>query len=454
MDTTPNLQLPYIVPSQAQKHVTHNEALAMLDALVQLAVLDRHLAAPPASPDDGDCFIIANGATGDWTGQAGKVAARQDGDWLFLTPRPGWRAFVIDEALLLYWSGSAWLEVEAHPSELQNMAQLGIGTTADATNPFAAKLNKALWTARPAAEGGDGDLRYTLNKETSADVLSLLFQSGWSGRAEIGLAGDNDLSIKVSADGANWTEIFRGDRLFGEALIGNLRVGRDMLQNVLPDSGRFNGNANNTVFSGIAYTAPTYLSPASGAAFASHAKFVHDNSDYGGGGATLDPEVKALIDKIRPAAARRYGPEWYVIKMTQTAGALTESQLVGGVAHGLIGINANVALPNKFTIGYYVKVKTGSAAIRVNSPRVARAAIEGVAVPAGTGTSPVPLVNADGWKHVNLESTPNQYNYDNTAFQLLASAGSELYLAMPKITFGHANLDPNLGVLMNARMFG
>jgi Protein of unknown function (DUF2793) len=349
MDTS-KLILPLIAANQAQKHVPVNEALRKLDAIVRLSVKDRDLTAPPGSPQDGDCYIPASGATGAWATWDLNIALYTDGAWVKLVPREGWLCWVDDENVLIIYDGAAWG--------------------------------------------------------------------------------------------------------FGEMPIGNLRVGRDMLQNVLPDSGRFNGNANNTVFSGIAYTAPTYLSPASGAAFASHAKFVHDNSDYGGGGATLDPEVKALIDKIRPAAARRYGPEWYVIKMTQTAGALTESQLVGGVAHGLIGINANVALPNKFTVGYYVKVKTGSAAIRVNSPRVARAAIDGAAVPAGVGTSPVPLVNADGWKHVNLESTPNQYNYDNTAFQLLASAGSELYLAMPKITFGHANLDPNLGVLMNARMFG
>lgn len=453
MDTTPSLSLPYIAPSQAQKHVTHNEALAMLDALVQLAVLDRHLAAPPPSPNDGDCYIVAAGAAGDWVGQTAKVAALQDGVWLFITPQPGWRAFAIDENLLLYWNGSTWLEVESRPSQLQNMSLLGIGTTADGANPFAAKLNKALWTAKPTAEGGDGDLHYTLNKETSADVLSLLFQSGWSGRAEIGLIGDNDLTIRVSADGASWIEVLRGDHSTGEAVIGNLRVGCDMVQNVLPDSGRFNGNANNAVFNGIAYTAPSYISPISGGSFASHAKFIHDNADYGGAGAALDPEVKALIDKIRPVGGRRFGPEWYVLKMTQTAGALTASQLVGGVAHGLINTSAFTALPNKFTIGYYVKVKTGSAAIGVNSARVTRAAIDGVPVAAGTGST-IPLVNADGWKYINLESTPNQYSYDNAAFQILASVSSELYFAMPKITFGHASLDPDLGVLMNAKMFG
>jgi hypothetical protein len=40
-DTTPNLTLPYIVAAQAQKHVTHSEAIRMLDALLQIAVVDR-----------------------------------------------------------------------------------------------------------------------------------------------------------------------------------------------------------------------------------------------------------------------------------------------------------------------------------------------------------------------------------------------------------------------------
>ena len=57
-DTTTKLLLPYILAAQAQKHVTHNEALRMLDGLVQLSVLDRNLTAPPASPADGDRYIV------------------------------------------------------------------------------------------------------------------------------------------------------------------------------------------------------------------------------------------------------------------------------------------------------------------------------------------------------------------------------------------------------------
>jgi len=77
MDNTPNLQLPYLIAAQAQKHVTHNEALRTLDAIVQLLVLDKDLATPPGSPADGNRYIVAASPTGAWTGQAGKIAAWQ-----------------------------------------------------------------------------------------------------------------------------------------------------------------------------------------------------------------------------------------------------------------------------------------------------------------------------------------------------------------------------------------
>ena len=75
MEDSPNLGLPYILAAQSQKHVTHNEAIRALDAVVQLAVLDRDLAAPPVSPAEGDRYIVASSPTGDWDGEAGNVAA-------------------------------------------------------------------------------------------------------------------------------------------------------------------------------------------------------------------------------------------------------------------------------------------------------------------------------------------------------------------------------------------
>jgi hypothetical protein len=59
------------------------------------------------------------------------------------------------------------------PTALQNLALLGLGTTADVSNPLSAKLNAALRTAKTVAEGGTGDLFYTMNKEATGDDLGL-----------------------------------------------------------------------------------------------------------------------------------------------------------------------------------------------------------------------------------------------------------------------------------------
>jgi hypothetical protein len=199
MSDTPNLKLPYIEAAQAQKHVTHNEALRTLDAIVQLGVLDRDLAAPPGSPADGERYLIAAGASGDWAGKDLQVAVFQDGGWSFLEPRPGWLCWVIDEDVLTVWNGTAWQDVDvAIPQALQNKSMVGINTTADTTNRLSVRSDAILFS-----HDGNG-IQAKLNKNAAGDTASFLFQTGWSGRAEIGLAGDDDFAFKVSADGSTW----------------------------------------------------------------------------------------------------------------------------------------------------------------------------------------------------------------------------------------------------------
>ena len=107
-DISPHLLLPYILAAQAQKHVTHNEAIRLLDAVVQLSVLDRDLTAPPASPIDGDRYIVASGATGLWAGWDLNVTTWVDGVWMRLVPRPGWLAWIADETVAAVWTGTTW----------------------------------------------------------------------------------------------------------------------------------------------------------------------------------------------------------------------------------------------------------------------------------------------------------------------------------------------------------
>lgn len=218
-DATPMLGLPWLMPAQAQKHVTVNEALGRLDALVQAHALSASLAVQPANPAPGDSYILTEDREGeDWTVfAAGSLVWFQDGAWHGAAPRAGLMAFVADIGALMIFDGSAWRELDALIRALANLDSLGVGTAPDAVNRFAAKLNTALWTALTAGEGGTGDLRYTLNKEAAGNVLSLLLQSGWSGRAELGLIGDDDLTLRVSPDGADWIEALRVERATGAA---------------------------------------------------------------------------------------------------------------------------------------------------------------------------------------------------------------------------------------------
>ena len=216
-DFTARLALPYLAAGQMQKHVTLNAALTRLDALLQTAVVSRTLTTQPAAPFDGDLYILPHGAAGTaWSGRpAGALMRFESGGWSVVAAPVGMIALVLDTAVLVVRSEEGWSPLGQWLGEVQGLSRLGLGTTADAANPLAVKTNTALFTARGAAEGGDGDLRLTLNKEAAGDVLSLLFQSGYGGRAELGLAGDENLSLKVSPDGSTWLRAFGVDRATG-----------------------------------------------------------------------------------------------------------------------------------------------------------------------------------------------------------------------------------------------
>jgi hypothetical protein len=216
-DFTARLALPYLAAGQMQKHVTLNAALTRLDALLQTAVVSATLAAQPETPFDGDLYILPENAQGPaWSGRAaGSLMRFEAGGWSVVSTPIGLTALVLDAGIMTVRGEEGWSPLGLWLGELQGLSRLGLGTTADAANPLAVKTNTALYTARGLDEGGDGDLRLTLNKEAAGDVLSLLFQSGYGGRAELGLVGDEDLSLKVSADGAIWRRAFAVDRATG-----------------------------------------------------------------------------------------------------------------------------------------------------------------------------------------------------------------------------------------------
>ena len=109
MAETGKLALPLVQASQAQKHVTVNEALSRLDALVELTLVSHTVADPPASPAEGDAYAVPVGATGAWTPEEGRVALFLNGGWTYLSPKPGWRAFIGDAGTPALFDGTDWI---------------------------------------------------------------------------------------------------------------------------------------------------------------------------------------------------------------------------------------------------------------------------------------------------------------------------------------------------------
>src|SRR5690606_32322034 len=138
------------------KHVPVNEALTRLDAIVQISVLSRALSEPPAEPESGDRYIVADEPTDAWLGQDGAIAS-YDAGWWFTVPGDGWLAWDRTAQELVVFTDGVWAAVPAGTmggeAGLQNVPLLGVATMADEANPFSARLNSSLWTALELGEG-------------------------------------------------------------------------------------------------------------------------------------------------------------------------------------------------------------------------------------------------------------------------------------------------------------
>ncbi|KQW29197.1 hypothetical protein ASE36_12135 [Rhizobium sp. Root274] len=196
-DTTTRLDLPYILPAQAQKHVTHNEALQRLDAVVQL-VIDSERSDPPDSPAEGEIHWIGGPGTGAFAGRDGMLAARQDGVWTFIAPQSGWQAVFRDSGTFTIFDGSEW-QVPALPDDLL-ADRLGISGTPDAYNRLLVQSPGSLFNH------AGGSHRMSINKAATGETASLIFQSNWQARTEMGLAGEDRFSFKMYGDATGWRQ--------------------------------------------------------------------------------------------------------------------------------------------------------------------------------------------------------------------------------------------------------
>lgn len=247
MEETTNLKLPLLVPNQSQKEITHNEALIILDNLVNNGVKDKDLTIPPENPSQNDLYIVGVGASGEWEGKDNQLAFYDNG-WRFCQARQGTKYWVIDENCIYVFNMTTWSKFSGgegggsgeggatslsqlddvllnsiskddilkfnggsfvNSKSLNNLEGVGINCEFDEDNKLMVKSDHVLF------DNNGGDSKIKANKSTTTQTASHLFQNNYSGRAEFGLIGNDDFSLKVSSDGSEWKEAFVVDKTTG-----------------------------------------------------------------------------------------------------------------------------------------------------------------------------------------------------------------------------------------------
>jgi hypothetical protein len=216
MTDTARLKLPVIEAAQAQKHVPHNEALALLDAFVQLAAESRAVTAPPGTPAEGDCYIVPAGATGDWSGWDNAIASFSGGGWVRLAPPEGTRAFVKDERHGVIFADGVWrngLALTAHGGSVTLRAKEEEVTLSGAfveTSDAAFIPDRAIvlgvGSRTTLAVTGATSYKVGVAAETNkfGDLLGIA-----PGSTNVGVIGPTayyaDTKVRVTANGASFT---------------------------------------------------------------------------------------------------------------------------------------------------------------------------------------------------------------------------------------------------------
>jgi hypothetical protein len=224
MADTPNLVLPYLAANQSQKHVTVNEALRRLDALVQVTVQSAALGTPPASPTEGQRWIIPASPSGAWAGHEGQIVAWQDGTWAFYAPQSGWSAVDISTGTLLMFDAGTgtWvglissvfsdanftLQDDLDPTRQARFELAGVaaGTTRvftlpDATTALAGLAVAQTFSAKQTLSNANNDLG-TSTGSGSTNLATGATLSGNTKTVNIGTAGVSGSTTNIAIGSA------------------------------------------------------------------------------------------------------------------------------------------------------------------------------------------------------------------------------------------------------------
>lgn len=117
-ETSARFSLPLLRAGQAQKEMSHNEALTAIDLLVHGAVVATGLDTPPASPVPGECWVVGDSPGGAWSGQGAALAGWTSGGWRFVAPVEGMTLWSAGDGTIARFSGGDWQIGELRGTEL------------------------------------------------------------------------------------------------------------------------------------------------------------------------------------------------------------------------------------------------------------------------------------------------------------------------------------------------
>ena len=204
--TTENLNLPLLEGGQAQKHVTVNAALRVLDTAAQLNVESAALTSPPGGAAEGERYIVAAGASGAWAGEDGSVAIRRGAGWIFIHAGTGWLAFDKATDRYLHWTGAAWASGAGLMSASDETKLAGI-----APHAAAQPLPRTIVVLGSSNAAGVGASTYTGDPNAGTGWASPA--TSWVGLLAAALPGWTVINRSISGSGVVasiarfWTDV-------------------------------------------------------------------------------------------------------------------------------------------------------------------------------------------------------------------------------------------------------
>lgn len=108
MDQTERYGLRLLRTAQAQKELTHNEAVIAIDGLLHPAVESMITPAPPADPTPGQMWIVPAAATGAWAQHSDQIACWRANGWTFTVPSAGCMVWLKAQIAHAVFDGVRW----------------------------------------------------------------------------------------------------------------------------------------------------------------------------------------------------------------------------------------------------------------------------------------------------------------------------------------------------------